>query len=277
MTYHAPTTLDAALQVAARAGGKVVAGGTDVYPSARQGVQPDHYLDVTRIADLKAIERATDGYTIGAAVTWSEVQRADLPPAFDALRQAAREVGSVQIQNAGTVVGNICNASPAADGVPPLMVLDAHVDLASAARGKRRVPLEEFLKGVRSTDLAPDELVTGIFVPTPSPDARSAFEKLGSRRYLVISITMVAALVETDAQGCIRSAKISVGAAAPTARRLHDLEQAVVGLHPSDLHVSEQHLGPLAPIDDTRGSAAYRRDVAAEQCKRALQKACGYE
>ena len=135
--YERPDSLDAALGLLAQGEWTVIAGGTDVYPMAtdahawgREG--PRRLLDVTDIGEMRGIETRTDGHRIGGRVTWSDIVRADLPDYFDGLRLAAREVGGVQIQNRGTVAGNICNASPAADGVPPLLSLDAIVDIAGA-------------------------------------------------------------------------------------------------------------------------------------------------
>jgi CO/xanthine dehydrogenase FAD-binding subunit len=271
--YHNPNDLDAALELAAQSDGKVVAGGTDVYPSAKPGAGPAFFLDVTRIPDFTGIVQDGNAYRIGAATTWTEIAKADLPPAFDALKQAALEVGSVQIQNAGTIAGNLCNASPAADGVPPLLALDAKVELNSAARGSRVLPLTEFILGVRKTALANDELVTAIIIPPLPKGAKSAFEKLGSRRYLVISISMVAAVLTNDADGRITDARIAVGSCSPVALRLSQLEQELIGKFPNEVAVTEQHLSPLSPLTDVRGSGAFRRDVVATQCARAIRRA----
>jgi CO/xanthine dehydrogenase FAD-binding subunit len=277
LSYHAPTDLAEALRIAAEGQGKVIAGGTDVYPAMQQGQRPAAFLDITRIAGLRGITRTDDGLRLGAATTWTDVIRADLPPAFDALKQAAREVGSVQIQNTATLAGNLCNASPAADGVPPLLVLEAQVELASTARGVRRIPLSAFITGVRQTQRAGDELVTALHVPTPPVGAASAFEKLGSRRYLVISITMTAALVTCDAAGVIASARVAVGACSAVAQRLPLLEAALIGQPANAVRVDPAHLASLSPITDVRGSAAYRRDVLAVQCARAIGRAAGHE
>ncbi len=166
---------------------------------------------------------------IGARTTWTDVLRADLPPAFDALKQAAREVGSIQIQNCGTVAGNLCNASPAADGVPPLLTLDAEVELRSK-RGTRLVSLGDFVLGNRQTALARDELVSAIRIPKAATAGTSAFLKLGARKYLVISIVMVAARLVADAEGKVLSAAVAVGSCSAVAQRLKSLEHALVGL-----------------------------------------------
>lgn len=274
MTYLSPIDLTSALDVLGQAGPAcVVAGGTDVYPAMQKGRTPATFLDVTRIAGLSGIAQNAGFTRIGAAVTWSEIVKAHLPPAFDALKQAARDVGSVQIQNAGTIAGNLCNASPAADGVPPLLALDARVELASAARGTRVLGLADFIRGVRQTALASDELVTAVLVPDPPAGMASAFEKLGSRKYLVISICMTAANIMLDGHGKIASASLAVGACSAVAQRLPELEAAVIGQRPDEIDVTPEHLARLSPIDDVRGSGMYRLDAAAEQCKRAIRTA----
>lgn len=271
--YHAPTDLSDALRTLSEEGGKVIAGGTDVYPAAQQGQTPDSFLDVTRIAALGGVSQCNDGIRIGAAATWTQVINTDLPPAFDGLKQAAREVGSVQIQNAGTIAGNLCNASPAADGVPPLLALDASVELESKQRGSRRLLLSEFITGVRGTELADDELMTAIVIPMSSSGMGSAFEKLGSRRYLVISITMTAALVSLDTSGKINEARIAVGACSPVAQRLPELEESLLGQSPETVTIDPTFLSQLAPIDDVRGSKDFRFDVVNEQIARAIKRA----
>jgi CO/xanthine dehydrogenase FAD-binding subunit len=212
---------------------------------------------------------------IGALTTWSEVARAQLPAHLRALQQAAREVGGVQIQNTGTVGGNLCNASPAADGIPALLALGAEVELASP-RGRRRLPLASFVLGNRRTALAADELLVAVWVPLVSPAASSCFLKLGHRRYLVISIVMVAAMLDFDADARVRACGVAVGACSAAAQRLPALERALLGVRRTDVagQVAAQldagALAPLAPIDDVRGSRAYRLDAARGLVARAL-------
>ena len=249
----------------------VLAGGTDFYPARVGRAIDEDILDIGGIEDLRGISSTSDGWRLGAATTWSELLARDLPPLFDGLKQAAREVGGRQIQNAGTLAGNLCNASPAADGVPPLLALDAEVELASL-RGTRRLPLASFIVGSRRTTLAPDELVVAIQIPKPAHEAKSAFLKLGARRYLVISIAMVAATLEIDA-GRIVEARVAVGACSVVAQRLPALEAALAGA-PLDARLADRltpaHLAALTPIDDIRGSAGYRRDVGLTLLRRLL-------
>lgn len=274
--YAKPTTLDEALSLLAAERWRILAGGTDFYPA--QGARPirDHVLDINALDGLRGVATAPDGVRIGARTTWSDVIRADLPPAFDALKQAAREVGSVQIQNAGTVAGNLCNASPAADGAPPLMTLDAEVELASTLGG-RRLPLGEFILGNRSTARLPHELVVAVHVPANAMSGRSAFRKLGARRYLVISIAMVAARLIVE-RGRIVDAAVAVGACSAVAMRLNELERDLIG-RPADGTLAEavrdHHVARLAPIDDVRATAGYRSIAAREIVGEALLAAIG--
>jgi CO/xanthine dehydrogenase FAD-binding subunit len=270
--YLRPAKVEEALHALAERRLTILAGGTDHYP-ARVGRRTEEaILDLTALASLRGISRKGDTWRIGATTTWSDVLAARLPPLFDALKLAAREVGGVQIQNAGTIAGNICNASPAADGVPALLALDATVELASA-RARRAMALGEFITGPRKTALNRDEIVTAILVPAPRHESRSHFAKLGARKYLVISIAMVAIVLETEG-GTVRGARIAVGACSPVARRLPDLEQELAGKKIDaslrDL-VRPQHLQVLKPIDDVRGSGEYRMHAALTLVGRALQ------
>ncbi len=275
--YHRPLSVSEALQALAaeaQAGRPwaILSGGTDFYPAHVGRAITEPVLDLSALDELRGIRELPDRYEIGARTTWSDILRADLPPLFDGLKRAAREVGGVQIQNAGTVGGNLCNASPAADGVPPLLSLDAAVELASA-RGKRELPLQRFLLGNRKTALAPDELLTAVRLPKPGGPARSGFLKLGSRKYLVISIVMAAAVFESDGAGGVARARIAIGACSPVAQRLPELEAALAG-RPAARALGEvaqpEHLKPLSAIDDVRGSAAYRMDAALTILRRLL-------
>jgi CO/xanthine dehydrogenase FAD-binding subunit len=156
--------------------------------------------------------------------------------------------------------------------VPCLLALDADIEIAGPA-GRRRLPLRQFITGVRRTALAPGELVVAIHVPRPGHEARSAFLKLGTRRYLVISIAMAAATLEI-ADGRVAAARIAVGACSPVAERLPTLEAALTGA-PLDGRLADRveasHLAPLSPIDDVRGSAAYRSDAVVTVLRRLLE------
>lgn len=261
--YLRPLHTEEALAALADSRWTPLAGGTDFYP-ARVGHEIiDDVLDLSGLRALRGIEEASDHWRIGALTTWTDVARAQLPRALGALQGAAREIGGAQIQNAGTVGGNLCNASPAADGVAALMALDAGVELRSL-RGTRTLPLTEFVVGNRQTERTPDELLTAVLVPGPVGEARSTFLKLGGRRYLVISIVMVSVLLEWDEERRIVRAAVAVGACSAVAQRLRALEHALVGLPLSDApsRVRREHLDGLRPLDDVRGQAAFRMEAA---------------
>jgi N-methylhydantoinase B len=258
-----------------------MAGGTDYYPAlaARAAwleAAPRHVLDISAIDELRGIRQDATGVTFGALTTWTDICEGSLPPAFEGLKLAAREVGGRQVQNRGTIAGNLCNASPAADSVPPLLTLDASVEIASV-RGKRSIPLATFITGNRKTALAVDELVTAVRVPNPSTGARSTFLKLGARTYLVISIASVAVLLDVDASGRIGHAAIAVGACSVVPQRLVELERDLAGTRTADAPavVSDSHVRSLQPIDDVRGSATYRRHAALVLTRRALAQCLG--
>jgi CO/xanthine dehydrogenase FAD-binding subunit len=269
--YARPSNLDDALALLAESGARIIAGGTDIYPGAGERPLQGGYVDVSNISALRGVRLDGDSVRIGAATTWSDIARADLPPAFDALKVAARDVGAVQIQNRGTIAGNLCNASPAADGAPPLLILDAEVELASR-RGTRRLPLDVFIDGVRRTLLAPDEVMIAIVTPLPASTMRSAFFKLGARRYLVISIAMVAVALDV-VEGLVRDARIAVGACSAVAQRMRQAERRLIGAPASSglgALIEAKDLLQLTPIDDIRASADYRHDAALTLLRRAI-------
>jgi len=271
--YLRPSSQSEALAALARGRLTVLAGGTDYYPSRVGKALVDDILDISAIASLRGVRDEGGHWRIGATTSWSDIVAAELPPMFDGLKLAARGIGGIQIQNAGTIAGNLCNASPAADGVPPLLALDARVELADAA-GSANVALADFILGNRKTALRPGQLLTAILVPKPAHAARSHFLKLGAREYLVVSIAMVAATLEIEA-GRVRAARIAIGACSPVARRLPLAEAALAG-KPCDAALGDMlragHLAALAPIDDVRASAEYRLDVALTLARRVLSR-----
>ncbi len=269
--YSRPDSLDAALKILGAGSWTMLAGGTDHYPARVDRFTDEDILDLTAIPALRGITEMPDHWRLGALTTWTDLAEAALPPLFDGYRRAAREVGGRQVQNTGTLGGNLCNASPAADGTPNLLALDARVELASAA-GRRELSIPDFVLGNRRTARAPDEIVTALIVPKPAADARATFAKLGARRYLVISIVMVAARLDIDG-GRITRAGIGVGACSAVAQRLPTLEARLVGQSVSsrlrDL-VAASDIADLTPLDDVRGSAAYRRAAAVTLLRDAL-------
>src|SRR5271165_2901221 len=229
-----PTSLTEALGAMADQRWTVIAGGTDHFPARLGAVREEDVLDITALAGLRRIETRPDGLFIPCAATWTDLIEADLPPAFDGLR-----------------------------------ALGARVILQSVG-GRRDLSICDFVRGNRRTARRKDELVLGIVVPTPSPSARGCFLKLGARRYLVISIVSVAAVLDVAGDGTVRDARIAVGACTAAPVRLPMLETALVGQLPSPDRVQAEHLAPLAPIDDVRASAEYRLLAAQALIGRAL-------
>ena len=269
LTYHRPANLDEALAIRAAGDVMVLAGGTDVYPakasrSAWGDMRHKDVLDISRLAELRGMSADGGHWRIGALVTWSELMAAELPALFDGLKLAAKDVGGVQIQNRGTIAGNLCTASPAGDGLPNLLALEAEIEL-SGVGGTRRVAMGDFLTGYRQTVCRADEIVTAILVPKPrGGEVRSHFLKLGARRYLVISIAMVAGVVEVGADGRISNARLAIGACSAVPQRLPALEARLIGaaLTAAAGLALPEHVAHLQPIDDIRASADYRRHAA---------------
>ena len=275
MTVYSPKNLNDALDIMGTPDCTVVSGGTDYFPALKRGQENGVILSLAKVPELHGLRSESNGVRFGAGMTWSQLIKTDLPPAFDALKLAGKEVGSIQIQNAATLAGNLCNASPAADGIPVLLALDAEIELQSAAQGSRQIALREFLKGVRKTDLQADEILTSIFVPDPPEGMRSVFLKLGSRTYLVISICMTALSIVLDNEGQVRDLRVAVGACSPFAQRLSTFEEEAIGKHWRNIELRKEHLLQLTPIDDVRASAAYRRVAVQEQIQRALSAVAG--
>lgn len=271
-SYYRPDSLKEALDVLAGTGAVIAAGCTDLFPATDRQALAGAVLDITGIPCLRGISETEAGWRIGATTTWSEILATPMPPCFDMLKQAAAEVGSVQIQNAGTLAGNLCNASPAADGVPPLLALDAQIVL-SGPKGNRTLPLADFLTGPRQTGRSTGELLTAILIPSETMSGTSRFLKLGARKHLVISIAMVAVRLHLQEDGRIADIALAVGACSAVATRLPALEQAMIGLPISqhtDILTDDAVAACLTPISDIRADADYRLVAAAELLRRAV-------
>ncbi len=269
--YLRPQTLPDALSALAAGRYTILSGATDHFPARVLATPAEDILDIGAIAELDTIRLDAEGIWIPARATWRAVIDAGLPASAAALVAAARQIGGQQVQNTATVVGNLCNASPAADGIPPLLALDAEVELARLG-ARRRMKVADFVLGNRRTARAPDELVLGVHIPLPARPGSSVFEKLGARAYLVISIVAVAVSAEFLPDRRIAALRVAVGACSPRAMRLPALEAALAGLLPDPALVSEDHLAPLSPIDDVRASAAYRRAATLVLLRRAIAR-----
>jgi len=254
-----PTSLDEALELrAAHPEATVVAGGTDLMVEVNfDRAHPDALLDLSRVAQLQLWERDSALVSVGAGVTFARLA-AELDDQV-ALAQAALTVGSQQIRNRATLGGNIATASPAGDGIVALAAYDADVVVASAERGRRAVPWQEFFLGPKRTALAGDELV--VAAEWQSTDGAAAFAKLGPRGAMVIAVASVCVQLEEDAH----EVRVALGSVAPTVIRSSAAERFLAVLDwDAVLDVELAHAGKLAaagasPIDDVRSSAGYRR------------------
>jgi CO/xanthine dehydrogenase FAD-binding subunit len=274
-SYVKPKTIDEALTILAAGESRILSGGTDFYPALGDRLARGPVLDVSGLKDLRGIAKEKDHYRMGGLTTWTDVIKTPLPRSFNALKAAAREVGSAQIQNRGTVAGNLCNASPAADGVPPLLALEAEVELISQSQ-TRRLPLGDFIVGNRKTKLQKNEILSAVLIPRDMEDDLSVFLKLGARRYLVISISMVAVMLQCTG-GQVQKARIAVGSCSAVAQRLRQLESDLVGasIQQACTKLKPEHLTPLSPIDDLRATATYRRDASFRLVQRAIDACVG--
>lgn len=253
-----------------------LSGATDIYPSmlprlGKMSSERRTYVDLSSVPELSAVRLTRDCLELGASATWTAISKAALPRSCLALQQAAVEIGSVQIQNQATIGGNICNASPAADGIPVLFALDAVVVLRSKA-SLRKLPITKFVLGNRSTALRADELLTAIEIPLPRDPSSSRFAKIGGRKYLIISIASAAVRLECSA-GVITGAAISVGACSAVPSRIEALEASLIGrkIEPYlPLKIDATWLAQLKPIDDVRATKAFRFDAASVLVGRTL-------
>ncbi len=277
--YHRPATLEAALALkASEPAARFIAGGTDLVVQLRKRkAAPAPLISLRNIPELRGVTVDDASVRIGATTPLAdllrhEVVRAELP----ALAMALTTLASQQIRNVATVAGNLCNASPAADTAPPLLVHDARVELSSTA-GTRALPLTSFLVGPGKTALSPGEVVTAVVVPRPTRGTRSAFLRQG-RVAMDLSLVSVAALVGIDDDRRPPVVRLAAGAVGPVPMRLPNAEAALVG-RPLDaaalVAAAEVAAAEVAPITDLRASAAYRRRLVRVLCERALRLALG--
>jgi CO/xanthine dehydrogenase FAD-binding subunit len=267
----------------ARAGERLwpLAGGTDLMVLLNFGLLPGRrFLDLWGLAPLRRIRLAKDALVLGALSTYTDVVRSPLVGRHLAiLQQAAREVGGIQIQNRGTLGGNLVNASPAGDTLPVFLAAGAELVTASAARGERMIPIERFYLAYRKTALEPDELLVAIRVPHRPRGTRSYFRKVGTRAAQAISKVVIVATARPAGRRRLADVRIAVGSVAPT----------VVSLPRTEAYLARETLTPAAiaeagrlaageirPIDDLRSTAAYRRFVTANLVREFVESTLGF-
>ena len=278
--YHEPATLEDACRLMADLGpgAKALAGGTDLMVNMkRKLVSPEHVVCLSKIAELKVLDASEGRFRIGGGLTAAELaDSGEVRKNLGALAAGASLLGSPLIRNLATLAGNIVSARPAADLPPSLMAYGAEAVIRNKG-GERSLPLEDFFLGPGRTVIRPDEVLSAVVVGNPPPGSGAAYVKLGVRKALEISLVNAAAFISLDgAAGVIRNARIVLGAVAPTPVRAPSGEETLLGEKPSGelfARAGAAAVRDARPIDDSRGSAEYRRDMIEVLTRRALNMA----
>jgi len=274
-----PRSLQEAFELVASGPYRPLAGGTDllVQLTGEIAPPPDRVLDLWGIDELRGIAVRDGHLELGALTTYTDVRRS--PACRDhapALVEAAATIGAIQIQNRGTIGGNVMNASPAGDTLPVLLALDAILVLGSRG-GEREIAAGDFWPAYRRTAARTDELLVRIRIPLVA-DRTQRFRKIGTRRAQAISKVVVAAAWQGDASSTRHTVRIALGSVAPTPVRVRVVEAALEGRR-WDTHEIEQAVdalaGAIAPIDDVRSTAVYRREAACRVVRRLLSEGEG--
>ena len=254
--------LDEALSLrAAHPDARVLAGGTDLMVEIDLGHLPKSVLNIWSVDALRGVQERPDGLWIGALSTHrSLVENLLVESWAPALVEACRTVGAVQIQNRGTIGGNVANASPAGDTLPVLLALDAEIEVASMERGFRRIPMAYLYSGYRRMNIEPDELVVGVCLPEPHSADRTYYRKVGTRLAQAISKVVMGGRIRIQ-EGVVTEARVAFGSLGPTPLRCPSVEEAMVG-QAVDSQVARLVAEDIQPIDDIRSTAKYRARVA---------------
>ena len=275
MRYERPTTLQAASQLLAKEKGSayVLAGGTDLLVRLRTGfIEPDLIVDIKRIASTRTVTKSATGWKIGSAVTGAELgENAALKKAWPGVVEAANLIGSKQVQGRATMVGNLCNASPAADSVPAMVAAGAIASIVGP-QGRRNVPVEEISTSPGKTTLAKGEIVESILLAARPPHSADAYLRFIPRTEMDIAVVGVGVSLTLDGKGICIDARVSLGAVAPTVLLVPAAAKALIGTK-----VDKKALDALAvacsaacrPIDDKRGTKEFRIKVAGVLARRA--------
>lgn len=279
MRYVAPESLDAALGLLADAGGtaRVLAGGTDLLVHMRAGrVAPTLLVDIKRIPELRTLEPRDGGWRIGAAVTGMElIEHDSFAAAWPGIVDGVRMIGSIQVKGRATLGGNLCNASPAADGVPGLIAAGALVTLVGPA-GRREVPVEQIATGPGRTCLAPGEVLVSFLLPPRPPGSGDAYLRFTPRTEMDIAVVGAGVNLTVDGGGVCRQARVSLGAVAERALLVPEAAAALLGSKVDDAalqRLAEAASAACRPIDDKRGTREFRTRVAGVLARRAAGRA----
>lgn len=279
LRLETPRSLAEASRILKETGGKVIAGGTDVIPQMRDGrFEANTLIDLSRLPDLDTIKEEGDFIVIGALANYTSIRQSQLlQETVPMLLEVAGLVGGLQTQNRGTIGGNVVNASPAGDTLPPLLALNAEVVLNNSD-GERTIPLSDFLQGPGQTAIAPHELLSEIRFQKPPAGTKSTFLRLGNRRGMVISIVSAATMLLLDGGNKIEEVRIALGAVAPIPIRCPEAEALLQGQVLTEALIeqaAEMTVKAGSPIDDVRGTATYRQHGIKVLVRRGLLKLGG--
>ena len=278
--YSATTTIDEAVSLLAAGGerAKVLAGGTDIIVQLREGMrEADLVVDVKNIPELNELRYSPKtGLRLGAAVPCYRIYGdAQIDKAYSGLTDAARIIGGWQIQSRASIGGNLCNASPAADGIPPL-IADNAVCCIAGPKGPRTVPVEEFCTAPGRNVLQRGEMLTALELPPPAPRSGAHYLRFIPRNEMDIAVAGAGAWLQLDGDGAIQQARIALAAVAPTPIFAAKASQFLIGLPPSDetfRQAGELAKQAVSPISDMRGTAEFRLHLVGVLTRRALAKA----
>lgn len=280
--YLEPQTIEEAVSLLAKYGGeaKVIAGGTDLINLIRmKTIRPNYVVDIGRISGLDHVRYDDGALSIGALTTLRALETSnDVKHCHPVIAQAAGQLGSVAIRNVGTVGGNLCHASPAADTAPSLIALGTEVRIVGPA-GERTVALEDFFTDPGRTVLQRGEILAEICVPPMPPDTKGVYLKHASRGAADLAIVGVAVIATLDG-GCCRNVKIVLGAVAPMPIRARNAERVLEGKEINDAVIEQAARAAAAesrPITDVRASADYRREMVKVFTQWAIRRAIGKE
>jgi len=276
--YKTPNTIQEAIELLWKAEGKakIIAGGTDLVIGLRNGDQsPQSIIDITRIEELQKIEERNGTLSIGAAVTHFEISVSSLVRRYGKiLSDATSEIGSPQIRNIGTIGGNLINASPSADTIPPLMVLNAMGKVVTKG-GERQVPLLQLFKGPYRTNLKPHELLVQITFPKLPPDMKTSFLRLARRDAMAIARMSIAVVLKIEKRR-FEDIRIAVGSITPTPERMSEAEVFLKGKSPDEVSLQKASLKiseAMIRQSGIRPSTSYKKPVVEALFIRVMKKA----
>lgn len=274
LRYEAPATLEAAIAALSAEAGvtRLLAGGTDVLVQVHSDmIEPDLLLDLKKIPALKGLHKEPGGWRIGAGVTGMELtSNTAFAAQWPGIVDGVKLIGSIQVRGRATLAGNLCNGSPAADSVPPMIAAGTIAHIAGP-NGKRDVPVEQVVTGPGKTSLAKGEIIASFFIPDAPARSGSAYQRFTPRTEMDIAVVSVAVALTLDAAGVCTSARVALGAVAPTALLSQESANAIIGTKLDDAALEKLARAASAackPIDDKRGTIEFRTKVAGVLARR---------